>query len=83
MPSCSRIFELVVCMNGKIRMDTMRRASARLCMTVSSLLACAGSFASAQGMVSSMYLFVRRMTFQISSSAILNWNLSMAASTSL
>ena len=55
--------------------------SARLCITTSSLSLFASSFASTQGVVSSMYLFVLWTTFQISSRAMLNFHSFIASST--
>ena len=64
MPSCAQIFGAVSGMNGEISRLMTRRLSARLYITVESSGFFAGSFASAQGAVSSIYLFARPMNAQ-------------------
>ena len=64
MPSCAQIFGAVSGMNGETSTLITRRLSARLYITVASSAFFDGSFANAQGAVSSIYLFARPMNVQ-------------------
>ena len=68
-------------MNGSSSVAQMRIVSRRLYMTVARRALLASSFASAHGIVSSIYLLARWMHLKISSSAFWNWNFSICAST--
>ena len=67
-------------MNGSRSVVQMRMVSSRLYMTEARRGLFASSLASAQGIVSSIYLFARWMHLKISSSPFWNWNFSICAS---
>ena len=79
-PSCAWIFGAVSGINGVRRIDTSRSASHKWSITLAKRACFVSSLPSAHGIVSSMYLFVRAMNFQSSSSVRLNWYLSIASS---
>ena len=69
-PICSHTFGMVLGMNGNRRPEHIRMLSSRLYSTAASLGIFSSLFARTHGAVSSIYLFARETTLNISSSAL-------------
>ena len=78
-PNCSKIFPGVSVMTGCNKIATIRKLSAKWIMTLSNSLRFSSSLANTQGAVSSIYLFARETSVQISAMAVLNSIFSIAS----
>ena len=77
-PICAKAFLQLSGMNGTSRQVQIRRLSRRLYITLARRARFDSSLARVQGAFSSIYLFAREMTLNISSSAAWVWKLSMS-----